>query len=89
MDANAILQLRAARDAVQRAEANLTATWRQMFPVGADVSWRRGGHRQFGVVEAHGYRDSLVARNRRTGKRVKISSYEILEAHHAATTRPA
>lgn len=66
------------RQKVREAESDLLAALKQNFPVGSEVQWRRGKSLSKGLVVDHGYGDRLFARNYKTGKTVKIGSFEII-----------
>lgn len=65
---------------VRFAESKLEKTARDLFPVGARISWARGNNVHSGHVLEHWYRGDLLARNEKTGKEVKVSWYQILQA---------
>lgn len=67
---------RAKQDAMEAMEALL----QRLFPIGAAVEWKKGGHLQHGRVLGHRYFDGLFVQNERTGKQLGISAYDIKEA---------
>lgn len=61
------------------AEDNVSLVLKREYPVGADVSWRKGGL-HCGEVISHGYGDRIKVRNHSTGNGRWIYACDIVSA---------
>ncbi len=77
---SARFRLEAAAAEVRFAESKLEETVRDLFPVGAKISWARGNNVHSGHVLEHWYRGDLLASNELTRNDVKVAWYQILQA---------
>jgi hypothetical protein len=60
------------------AKEDLAAVVAETFPIGADISWDKSGHRQHGKVIFHGNTGSVRVENERTGKQYWIGMYDVV-----------
>lgn len=70
-----------AHNAFSKAEAQLIATLRAVYPVGDCCLWERDEHIQEGIVLGHHIECArLFALNKRTKKIVTVSTFDIIKA---------
>lgn len=64
---------------VRAAKEDLQTVVAEVFPIGADVHWEKGGHRQHGKVTLHGHRGGRIrVENERTQKEYWITMYDVV-----------
>ncbi len=68
------------QSAVRAANYDLEEALKRHFPIGGSIRWQRGLYPQNGVVEGHGFGSVLLVRNSETGKKIRITEFEILQA---------
>jgi hypothetical protein len=73
-----ISSIRVAIRSVQVAKRRLEDEVAETFPIGADISWERGGHRQHGTVLHHGHHGNVRVRNDRTKTEYWIGMYDVV-----------
>lgn len=73
------LALEYRRNSAAYAESNLRQALEDDYPVGGNVEWSRGGHRQFGRVLRHLTRGRVEVKNEKTGKTLCVDVYDILK----------
>ncbi len=70
--------IRVAIRSVQVAKDRLAEEVAETFPVGADIHWERGGHRQYGTVLGHGRTGDVRVRNDHTKAEYWIGMYNVV-----------
>lgn len=63
--------------ALRNAKNALAEELAETFPIGCQISWNKGGYRQFGTVICH-HQTGLFVQNGHTGKKYRITIYDIL-----------
>ncbi|NKE69857.1 hypothetical protein [Candidatus Manganitrophus noduliformans] len=66
------------RDQQRSADRDLYDAIEKYFPIGASISWKRGGYRQEGKV-IRTYDERIKVRNNRTKKEFWIHIYDVLQ----------
>ena len=72
-----VAKIKSAIRGVHAAKEKLSAVVEDQFPLGADVHWEKGGHRQHGIVLAHGSSGRLRVENGRTYKNYWIGMFDV------------
>ena len=79
--------LKQAYDAKRRAQLEFERVVKSECAIGTLLQWVRGGHRQNGYVLSHGYDDRLFVENIRTGAKLWITAFDVLQAEKSEKPR--
>lgn len=79
MDTETLTRLREAYEQMKQARATYWGQVQALLTPGTSVRWKRGRNGQQGVIEAHAYGDQFFVRNARTGKRLKLGVWDMIE----------